>query len=72
MGPELVCLLRISPDATDHVVCLHNISDRTVSIEKVQLPDQVLPTPRNLVNGKFIANDSILIEPYQTLWLASE
>jgi glycosidase len=72
MGPELVCLLRISPDATDHVVCLHNISDRTVSVEKVQLPDQVLPTPRNLISGKFIVNDSILIEPYQTLWLASE
>lgn len=72
MGAEIFCLLRISPDGTDHVVCLHNISSRAVSLEKIQLPDQVLPTPRNLISGRFIVNGSFLIEPYQTLWLASE
>ena len=72
IGPEIFCLLRISPDATDHVVCLHNISNRRVSLEKIQLPDPVLPTPRNLISGKLIVNDSILVEPYQTLWLGAE
>jgi hypothetical protein len=51
---------------------LHNISDRSVTLENFQLPEKVLPNPRNLINGKFIDIDAISIEPYQTLWIASD
>lgn len=70
LAPELFCLLRTSPDGVDRVLCVHNISNHSVWLEN--LDKAALPHPRNLINGKFIDNDSVLIEPYQTLWLASE
>jgi sucrose phosphorylase len=72
VAPEFFGLLRSSPTGTDHVLCLHNISDRSVTLENFQLPEKVLPNPRNLINGKFIDIDAISIEPYQTLWIASD
>jgi glucosylglycerate phosphorylase len=72
VAPEFFGLLRSSPTGTDHVLCLHNISDRSVTLENFQLPEKVLPNPRTLINGKFIDIDAISIEPYQTLWIASD
>jgi sucrose phosphorylase len=71
-APEIFCLLRSSVDGTDHVLCLQNISGNRVSLSNRQLPAQILPNPRNLINGKFIEDkDAISMEPYQTLWLAN-
>ena len=70
-APEVFCLLRTSPDDTDHVLCLHSISDQPVLVKNLQMPD-VLPGPRNLINGKFINAEAISMEPYQTLWIASD
>jgi len=72
VAPEVFCLERSSPDGTDHVLCLHNISHRQVLLENFQLLEETLPNPRNLINGRFIDPGSLLIEPYQTLWLVSE
>jgi sucrose phosphorylase len=72
VAPEVFCLLRSSPVGLDHVLCLHNVSDHTVSLEKFEIPREVMPNPRNIISGKFIDKDSLLIEPYQTLWLASD
>jgi sucrose phosphorylase len=73
VAPEVFGLLRSSPTGTDHVLCLHNISDHFVTLENFQLPEKVLPSPRNLINGKYInGKEAILIEPYQTLWIASD
>ena len=72
VAPEVFCLLRSSPVGIDHVLCLHNISDHPVSLVNFELPREVMPNPRNLINGKFIDKESFMIEPYQTLWLAPE
>jgi sucrose phosphorylase len=68
-APEIFCLLRSSPNGRDHVLCLQNISGNPISLNNWQLPSEVLPNPRNLINGKFV-NDVVFMEPYQTLWLA--
>lgn len=71
LAPEIFCVLRTSSDATDHVLCIHNLSDRAITL-KGALPDECMPNPRNLIDGKFIDREPFVIEPYQTLWLASE
>jgi len=73
VAPEVFCLLRSSPDGSDHVFCLHNISDRHVSLKDLQLPDGVFPNPRNLINGKVLEHGmAISLQPYQTVWIAAE
>jgi sucrose phosphorylase len=72
LAPEVFCLLRSAADGTEHVLCVHNLSDHVVSLENASLPKELQPHPRNLINGKFIRGKSILIEPYQTLWLATD
>jgi sucrose phosphorylase len=71
LAPELFCLLRSSTDGADHVFCMHNLSDHTVTLELSQI-QQWIASPRNLIDGKFLNTEAFLIEPYQTLWLASE
>lgn len=70
-APEVFCVLRSSVDGLDHVLCLQNISGNPVSLNDLPLAVEILPNPRNLINGKFIEeHSSISLEPYQTLWLA--
>src|SRR6266498_1264858 len=70
-APDVFCLLRSSLDGEDHVLCLQNISGDRVSLSNTQLPVEILPRPRNLINGEFIEDKgAISMEPYQTLWLA--
>lgn len=71
LAPELFCLLRSSADGTDKVLCLQNISDDSVTLHVSQI-NQLIPNPRSLIDGKFINTESFVIEPYQTLWLASK
>jgi sucrose phosphorylase len=71
VAPQLFCLLRSSSEGTDHVLCMHNISDHPLSLKDFSVPRE-LSNPRNLIDGKFINTQSVLIEPYQTLWIASE
>lgn len=72
-APEVFCLLRTSPDRNNNVLCLHNISGHTVILDTLSYPDQVLPAPRNLINGKWLdPKKALSIEPYQTIWLASK
>ena len=70
-APEVFCLLRSSPDKRDNVLCLHNISDHPVLLNDVQIPDDLFPNLRNLINGESIEDKkAISLKPYQTLWLA--
>ncbi len=70
-APEIFCVLRSSVDGSDHVLCLQNISGHQVSLKDFQLPTEILPNPRNLINGKFVGREGLMeIEPYQTIWLA--
>jgi sucrose phosphorylase len=70
-APDVFCILRSSPDGLDHVLCLQNISGNPVSLTNLLLPVEILPNPRNLINGKMVESNGLLsIEPYHTLWLA--
>lgn len=69
---ELFAVLRSSPDGSDHVLCLQNISDHVVQLNHFQLPEEVSSNPRNLINGKFLKDiQAISLDPFQTLWIAS-
>ena len=72
VAPEVFALLRSSPGGDDLVLCLHNISERAVSLNQLRLPDEFLPHPRDLISGIFLDPGSISLEPYGTLWIASE
>ncbi len=70
-APEVFGVLRISPNESDTVLCLQNVSGRQVSLNGFPIPDERFQNPRNLINGKFIEDKELIsIEPYQTLWLA--
>ncbi len=54
MDPRLFAVRRISPDGTDRVLCLHNVSDQTVSV------------PAAAGGG---AGRVAPLSPYQVLWV---
>jgi glycosidase len=74
-GEAVFALLRISPDESQSVLCLHNISNRSQRVgvnwkdvfrssagrfvDLITLVDQVL-------------NEDLVLKPYQTLWLRSK
>jgi sucrose phosphorylase len=73
-GEAIFALLRLSPDERERVLCLHNISDRPqrVKIESKELFGLFAGSLTDLVSGHRmdeLANDSMALQPYQTLWL---
>jgi glycosidase len=73
-GQAIFALLRLSPDASQHVVCLHNVSDQsqrvTVNLEDISAS----PFDRftDLIKNEQISvplNGKLDLKPYQTLWL---
>jgi sucrose phosphorylase len=73
VAPEVFCLLRSSPNQQDHILCLHNVSEQPVTLNRFQISDELFPTLRNSINGKFIGDKkTISLEPYQTIWLTPD
>jgi sucrose phosphorylase len=73
-GEAVFALLRLSPDGRERVLCLHNISDRPqrVKIESKELFGLFAGGLTDLVSGHRmddLTNDSVALQPYQTLWL---
>ncbi|HEX6269507.1 MAG TPA: sugar phosphorylase [Anaerolineales bacterium] len=73
-GVGLFALLRVSADASQHVLCLHNISDQPQSVT-VKLDDAVRassPQLADLITNQPMdtpLNGNLILKPYQTLWL---
>jgi sucrose phosphorylase len=75
-NPALFCLLRISPDRQEQVLCLHNISGQPQSFET----DVSSLTPRRQWRDLFSEQTISLvnrvlrltIQPYEVKWLAGE
>ena len=73
-GEAVFALLRFSPDGTQRVLCLHNISDQSqrVRLESKEIfglfagPLVDLITDRRMDE---LASDTVVLQPYQTLWL---
>ena len=65
--PEVFSLLRISPDGKEHVLCLHNTSNRQVQWDN---PKSYGRWTHDLLEDRTMGESrSISLNPYQTRWL---
>ena len=74
LHPALFTVLRTSPDATESVLALHNVSNDPVAIDLTHVPvhnQMNSPTVyHDLISGhSFNTNSRIALEPYQVMWL---
>lgn len=72
-GDAIFALLRLSPDAHERVLCLHNISDQpqNVKIESKEIFGFFAGGLIDLITDHQMdmVNDAFVLKPYQTLWL---
>jgi sucrose phosphorylase len=73
-GEAIFAVLRFSPEGNARVLCLHNISDQPqrVRIESKEIFGLFAGGLIDLVSGNRrddLSNDSLVLQPYQTLWL---
>lgn len=65
--PGVFGLVRSSPDGKEKVLCLQNVSDRQVGMHT--LPS-IHPGMQDIITGEPLGlPESIVLRPYQTLWL---
>jgi glycosidase len=77
-NPALFTLLRTSPDGQEHILCVHNVSDKAQSFQ-VDLVQLGVPHSENVEDLVFPARFpvdedgrlSLTVKPYQVLWLAA-
>jgi sucrose phosphorylase len=69
IAPEIFAVLRSARDGNDRVLCLHNVSERSVLLEDLSTSN-IHENSRNLINGKALDRRKVFIEPFETLWLA--
>lgn len=73
-SPALFCLLRISPDGQEYVLCLHNVSaqPQSFSLDAAYLPWGGLQV-RDLLSGQPVSIGEqalqLVLEPYEVKWL---
>lgn len=73
-GNAVFALLRFSPDGSERVLCLHNISDQPqrVRIESKEIFGLFAGGLIDLIAGQRmddLLTDVVALQPYQTLWL---
>ena len=73
-GEALFALLRFSPDKSERVLCLHNISDQPqrARVEIKEIFGLFAGALIDLITGHRkdeLMNDTLVLQPYQTLWL---
>ena len=73
-GKAVFTLFRLSPDGTQRVLCLHNVSDQAqrVRIEMKEIFGLFAAPLTDLITGHRmddLSNDIVTLRPYQTLWL---
>lgn len=73
-GEAIFAVLRFSPDETMRVLCLHNISDQPqrVRIESREIFGLFASGLIDLITDRRmddLSNDTLALQPYQTLWL---
>jgi glucosylglycerate phosphorylase len=73
-GETIFALLRFSPDGSERVLCLHNISDQPqrVRIEWREIFGLFAGGLVDLITDHRVddlAKDTLAVQPYQTLWL---
>jgi sucrose phosphorylase len=73
-GEAIFALLRLSPAASERVLCLHNISDQPqkVKIESKEIFGLFAGKLMDVITEQGmddLLNDTVALRPYQTLWL---
>jgi glucosylglycerate phosphorylase len=73
-GEAIFALLRLSPNAKERVLCLHNISNQPqkVKIESKEIFGLFAVVLINMISNRRmddLLNDSLVLKPYETLWL---
>jgi glucosylglycerate phosphorylase len=63
LHPAVFALERISPNGTSRVLCLHNVG------AKQAVFDAPFKQARDLLAGELMDGKSLLLEPYQILWM---
>lgn len=76
-GEAIFALLRLSPNGSQRVICLHNISDRpqSVSFNLRNVFDTSSGQLIDLITNQSMddpLNGNLVLHPYQTLWLRIE
>jgi sucrose phosphorylase len=71
LASAVFALLRVSPDGSDQVLCLQNVSDNEITVNLRQSAPAFVTDSRNLIDGQNYVSESgdVLLRPYQTLWL---
>ena len=68
LGPKIFCFKRISKDKKQSIICMTNLSS------KIQTPNfKKIGSYRDLLNSnlKFREGNSLILKPFQTLWLTN-
>jgi glucosylglycerate phosphorylase len=73
-GKAVFALFRLSPDGTQRVLCLHNVSEQAqrVRIEMKEIFGLFAAPLTDLITDHRmddLLNDTVTLRPYQTLWL---
>jgi sucrose phosphorylase len=63
--PSVFAVERVSPDGASRVLCFHNVSARTISISTS------FASAKNLFTDKLEQVSTIMLQPYQVLWITS-
>ena len=63
LHPTLFAIERISPDEKSHALCLHNVSQRQISLSLNH------ESAIDLFTGQKIQTSNVTLEPYQVVWL---
>ncbi|HLA06822.1 MAG TPA: hypothetical protein VJ022_05220, partial [Anaerolineales bacterium] len=61
--PSVFAMERISPDGASRALCLHNVSQRTVSVSTN------CESAIDLFTGQAVLVSNIALDPYQVLWM---
>ncbi|WP_162909660.1 sugar phosphorylase [Aggregatilinea lenta] len=70
LDPALFALLRTSPDGTEHIVAVHNVTGRAVSLDLGGVPLDGVREYEDLIAGQRIGAHAVIeAAPYQVLWL---
>jgi hypothetical protein len=73
-GEAIFALLRLSPDASQRVLCLHNVSDQpqSLTVNVIEIFNSASGQVVNLITNHsmdYHSNDKLTLKPYELLWL---
>lgn len=70
LDPALFALLRTSPDGAEHVIAVHNVTDRRVPLDLSRVPVEGIAGYTDLISGQPVEARAVIdAVPYQVLWL---